>query len=70
MDKVIPKGTETDAEFWSRVALLWGARMAKEARNRDRWRYRDAINALMKLCADNGLKEQAIQALRSIHDEP
>lgn len=72
MDKVIPKGTETDAEFWSRVALLWGdeARMAREARMKDRWRYVDAINALIKLCADNGLKEHAIQVLRSLHDEP
>lgn len=58
---------ESDADFWKRLSLLEGSRskIMRERLVKDKWRYREAINALVKLAKDKGFGEEAMEVLRN-----
>ena len=61
------KAAETDADFWKRLSLLEASRgqAMRERLVKDKWRYRDAINTLLKLAEEKGFGEEARGVLRS-----
>lgn len=63
------RAAESDADFWKRLSLLEGSRsqIMRERLVKDKWRYREAINALVKLAKDKGFGEEAREVLRNVN---
>lgn len=63
------RAAESDADFWKRLSLLEGSRnqVMRERLVKDKWRYREAINALVKLAEDKGFGEEAREVLRNVN---
>ena len=60
---------ESDADFWKRLSLLESSQnhVMRERLVKDKWRYRHAINALVKLAEDKGFGEEAREVLRNVN---
>lgn len=56
-----------EADFWKRLSLLESSQnhVMRERLVKDKWRYRHAINALVKLAEDKGFGEEAREVLRN-----